>query len=298
MITVKTRHRFLQRPAVRWTGSVLAAGVLLTLGMQAARADTVATSSPGAPDSSAADVVVTASSSTAAAPTSTATTAAPSNPAAPLRARSSVSTQADPSATDPSATDPSSPGDCPTKVTITSVTIDKNLDGSGNVVVNIEHDGQNCPDAKPTTLHIHQNLGKTPTAGSDSVQSNVNYSVGPTFGNSVTFALLSAVEGKCFVQVDASADGIRRGKFFPTGTCPSESIVPSSSAVIPPPVIHSSAEAASSSLPSVTPTVSKTPAPQLAFTGASTAGPVGAAGLLIGSGAWLMAAGRRRTRRH
>jgi hypothetical protein len=219
----------------------------------------------------------------------------------------------------PSSEAPPTP-DCPTAVTITAIDIQQELAG-GQVVVHVAHDGQGCPDAKPATLHIHQNLLSFPHAGSDPVhQSNVNLTIGHDSDDTVLVDLMTAVPGMCFVQVDASSGSIRRGRFFATATCPAESTPPPSSSSPPPssssPPPSSSSPPPSSSSPP--PSSSSPPAPThtrashaiggvatsrvaaqrpLAVTGSHTGAMTGIAALLLGVGTMLCYAARR-PRRH
>jgi hypothetical protein len=291
---------------------VMATSFLLALGAQAALANTSSatttastTSSGAAASTSTSSAEVSVTSSSAAAATSSSAAAAPTT--------SHAATQPTTSAVAPSPT--ATPGKCPDTVTITFVSIDAALDSSGNVVVHIRHTGHSCPDAKPATLHIHENLLSTPQAGSDPAhQSNTDFSVGPQFGDSVSVPLLSAVEGECFVQVDAHAGDIHRGRFFPTATCsetspsessrppttPASSTVPATSTVPVTTPVSSSVEASSSSrsLPTSSSAVAAArTSQQLASTGPHTVGVAGLAALLLGSGSWLLQAARR-PRRH
>ena len=208
----------------------------------------------------------------------------------------------------------SSSPSCPSAVTITALAIQKQLDG-GRAVVDISHDAQGCPDATPATLHVHQNLVPSPQAGSDPAhQSNVDIAVGANFGSSASFDLLTAVPGECFVQFDASAGNIRRGRFFATTTCPAASSSPPASSSGPPAVsssasISSGGSSAISSPPSRRPrtshgvaevATSRTPHLSngpLAMTGAHPRELTGAAALLLGFGTMLCYAARR-PRRH
>jgi len=130
----------------------------------------------------------------------------------------SASTSNDTS-TDSASASPS----CGAVVVITSVTISPALSG-GDVVVTIEHTGQDCPGAAPATLHVHQNLLASPQAGSNADhQWNKDFLIGPDSGNTVTFPLMESADGLCFVQVDVHAGSIAKGRFFPTATCTSAS---------------------------------------------------------------------------
>jgi len=216
------------------------------------------------------------------------------------------------------ATDPPPTSGCPSVITITAIAIQKDLD-NGQVVVDVSHDGQGCPDATPAILHVHQNLSTSPQAGSDlSHQSNVDIAVGANFGSSISFDLLTAVPGKCFVQFDVSAGSIRRGRFFPTATCPAGSSLttpsgspsaagssssPPPTSSTPPPTLprtsHSVANVSTSrSVANVTTSRLPHHHPRpLAMTGAHTGELTGVAALLLGLGAMLWYAARP-SRRH
>jgi hypothetical protein len=166
------------------------------------------------------------------------------------------------------------------------------------VTIGIEHTGPECPSSQPATLHVHQNLLRTPAAGSDPEhQSNNDIAVGPDYGDSVTLPLLAGVVGKCFVQVDVHASGAASGRFFPTADCPQ---VESSSTSVPPPPSTSSVHPTPTTSPvsrGVEATVITQPAPAsttavaaLASTGSYLLGPVLLAVLAIGFGL-LMASG-------
>jgi hypothetical protein len=194
----------------------------------------------------------------------------------------------------------SAANNCPATVVIvlSSITV-----SGGQVTVSFSHTGTECPDAAPSVLHVHENLLSAPHAGSDPVhQLNQNFNIGPDFGDSVTVPLLDAVEGKCFVQVDAHASGVNRGQFFPTATCPSsspsQSVSPSQSTspsqVVNPP---SPPAGPSSSSKAVVPPVSSPTAltnqegPVLASTGVKAQNPLLLGASLLLAGAMLLAAG-------
>jgi len=194
----------------------------------------------------------------------------------------------------------SAANNCPASVVIVldSITV-----SGGQVTVSFSHTGAECPDAAPSVLHVHENLLSAPHAGSDPVhQLNQNFNIGPGSGNSVTVPLLDAVEGKCFVQVDAHASGVNRGQFFPTATCPSsspsQSVSPSQSTspsqVVNPP---SPPAGPSSSSKAVVPPVSSPTAltnqegPVLASTGVKAQNPLLLGTTLLLAGAMLLAAG-------
>jgi hypothetical protein len=170
---------------------------------------------------------------------------------------------------------------------------------AGNqVTISFTHTGPECPDASPSVLHVHENLLRAPHAGSDPVQLNKDFNIGPGSGNSVTVPLLDAVDGKCFVQVDAHASGVNRGQFFPTATCPSSSSSASESSspsqVVNPP----SPPAGPSSTNRVVVPPASSPAPLanqggpvLASTGARAVNPLVIGASLLLAGAMLLAAG-------
>ncbi|MDQ1717430.1 MAG: hypothetical protein QOE89_1383 [Pseudonocardiales bacterium] len=197
----------------------------------------------------------------------------------------------EPTSSEPTSHEPS----CPATVHITIGTISS--DGT-QVTIALEHTGPECASAQPATLHVHQNLLRTPTAGSDPEhQSNNDIAVGTGFGDSVTLPLLAGVVGKCFVQVDVHASGVARGRFFPTADCPQ---VESSSTSVPPPPSTSSVPPTPTTSPvsqGVEATAITQPAPAsttavaaLASTGSYLLGPVLLAVLAIGFGL-LMATG-------
>jgi hypothetical protein len=193
------------------------------------------------------------------------------------------------------------------------------------VTISFTHTGHGCPSSRPALLHVHQNLVVAPRAGSDPAhQRNDDFLIGPNHADQVTVPLLQAAAGKCFVQVDAHADGDARGQFFPTTTCasPSESSpAPSSSATSSSPPSSSAqtstAPASSSAAPSTSQSFlsasetrssamvtfvpagqSQTPASgALASTGVDPVVPLGLAAVLLITGAWLMRWARR-PRRH
>jgi hypothetical protein len=264
---------------VRGLAAVGAAGMLsLFAGTAAAHADG---SDSTATSTSAAE------SSTADAQTSTATSAA----AAPLSVAANSS----------SAESSSASSNCPSVVQIVlgSTTV-----SGGTVTVSFTHTGTECPDAASSVLHVHENLLSTPNSGSDAVhQLNRDYDVTPGFANSVSLPLLDAVEGKCFVQVDVHAGGVNHGRFFPTETCPSESVSPSQSVsasstpsqVVNPP----SPPAATSSSRPVPPASSpaplvnaSSPPPALASTGSRAQNPLLLGISLLLAGSLLLAVGR------
>lgn len=143
---------------------------------------------------------------------------------------------------------------CPAQISVElgSITL-----SAGTVSVNFSHNGHNCPSARPAEMHLHQNLVSSPQAGSDPVhQWNKDLLIGASFGNEVSFPLLQAADGKCFVQVDVKVTGSApHGKFFPTTTCPSPvetSVAPSSTAHTSTPPSTSSASSSSASSSSAT----------------------------------------------
>jgi hypothetical protein len=157
------------------------------------------------------------------------------------------------------STDSASPSpSCGAVVVITSVSISPALSG-GDVVVTIEHTGQDCPGAAPATLHVHQNLLASPQAGSNADhQWNKDFQIGPDFGTTVTFPLMDSADGLCFVQVDVHAGSIAKGRFFPTATCTSaSSSAPESSSA---PASSSAPESSSAPASSSAPESSSAPA--------------------------------------
>jgi hypothetical protein len=189
---------------------------------------------------------------------------------------------------------------CPATVVIVlgSITV------SGNqVTVSFTHTGPECPNAASAVLHVHENLLSTPNSGSDPIQLNKDFDIGPGSGNSVTVPLLDGVEGKCFVQVDAHASGVNRGRFFPTAVCPSsspsQSVSPSQSTsqsqIVNPPTPPSSSSPAKVVVPPVSsPTAQaqeQNSAPVLASTGTRAQNPLVLGASLLLAGAMLLAAG-------
>jgi hypothetical protein len=200
------------------------------------------------------------------------------------------------------ASSSSAANNCPSSVQITLGSIVVN---GSQVVVSFTHTGTECPDAKSSVLHVHENLLRVPHSGSDAVQLNRDYDVTPGFADSVTLPLLEAVDGKCFVQIDVHANGVNHGQFFPTATCPSESVSPSSSTspsqVVNPP----SPPAGSSSAPTKvvvpeesTPAALVNPPPALAQTGARAQNPLVIGASLLLAGSMLLLAGRPGRRWH
>jgi hypothetical protein len=267
--------------AVRGLAAVGAAGMLsLFVGTAVAQADdpaSTATSSSAAESSSADGQTSSAASSTAASSSEASSSAA---------------------------------NNCPSAVQIVlgSITV-----SGSTVTVSFTHTGSECPDATSSVLHVHENLLAVPQAGSDSVQLNRDFSITPGFGNSVSLPLLEAVDGKCFVQIDVHANGVARGRFFPTATCPSESVSPSQSVsasesvsssvsssessssspsqvVNPPtPPAGSSAAGQSNSSPVV---LVNSPTPVLASTGSRARNPLLVGFGLLLAGFMLLVAGR------
>jgi hypothetical protein len=258
--------------------------------------------------------------------------ASPSGSGAPGTATASASATVSGSAS-ATVTDPgsgSSAASCPARVRITLGGI---AVSNGAVTISFTHTGHGCSSARPTLLHVHQNLLVAPGAGSDpDHQRNDDFSIGGNHADQVTVPLLESVAGKCFVQVDAHADGSARGRFFPTATCPSpsqsspsqSSPAPSTSTLSTSPAQSSSppsSSAQSSTLPtstSMAPSTSQSflsasatrasvglsfvpvaqqsqppPSGALASTGVDPAVPVGLAVILLVTGAWLMHWARR-----
>jgi LPXTG-motif cell wall-anchored protein len=281
-----------RRQAICWWTAAIGAGTLALFGPTATAyavdqsgqttAAPVATASSS--DSAVAAGIATQTSSAVSATTSSATAA---------------------SSTTASTSTPSPTAVCPAQVQIVLTSISVSGD---TVLVSFTHTGVECPDATSSVLHVHENLVRTAHAGSDPVQSNRDFAVTPSFGNSVTVPLLEAVEGKCFVQVDVHANGAAHGQFFPTATCPSTtpstSVSPSQSvsasqstspsqsiepsqAVNPPPL--------GSTTPATTPSQAvaiRSEAPTLPLTGARSQNLLVLAGLLLGIGGLLLVASR------
>ncbi len=199
----------------------------------------------------AAGLLVAAGSQRAAAAASPAGSGAPGNATASTSTTASGSVSASGSASG-SSTAPgsgSSAPSCPARVRITLGPI---AVSNGVVTISFTHTGHDCSSTRPTLLHVHQNLLVAPRAGSDPEhQRNDDFSIGGNHADQVTVPLLQAVAGKCFVQVDAHADGTARGQFFPTATCPSPSeSSPSQSSPAPSTSTLSTSPAQSSSPPS------------------------------------------------
>ena len=144
---------------------------------------------------------------------------------------------------------------CPDQVRIT---LGRMTVSGGMVTISFTHNAHGCPSARPALLHLHQNLLRTPRAGSDPVhQWNSDLLIGPSHGDGVTVPLLESADGKCFVQVDAHASGDTRGQFFPTTTCSSASPSPPASSSTAPstPASSSTAPTSSSTAPASSSTV-------------------------------------------
>jgi LPXTG-motif cell wall-anchored protein len=231
-------------------------------------------------------------SDSTAASTSTAESSAPETTvatAAPLSVAATSSTESS----------SASNNTCPSavQIVVSSITV------SGNTVtVSFTHTGSECPSAVSSVLHVHENLLSAPHAGSDSAhQLNQDFDITTGFGNSVSVPLLDAVEGKCFVQVDVHASGVNHGSFFPTASCPSQSISPSQSTSVPPSTVvnpptppaatSTSRPAPSSSSP--VPLVNAPTPPTLASTGSHAENPLLLGISLLVAGSVLLTVGRR-----
>jgi LPXTG-motif cell wall-anchored protein len=150
-------------------------------------------------------------------------------------------------------------------------------------------------------LHVHENLLSTPHSGSDAIQLNRDFDITPGFGDSVSLPLLDAVEGKCFVQIDVHASGVNHGQFFPTATCPSESVSPSQSVsasstpsqVVNPPTPPAATSSSRAVPPASSPVaLVNPPPPVLANTGSRSQNPLLLGISLLLAGSVLLAAGR------
>ena len=260
---------------VRGLAAIGAAGMLsLFAGTAAAHADGT---------DSTATSTSTSESSSADVQTSTAVSSA----AAPLSVAANSSTASS-----------SAANDCPSAV---QIVVDSITVSGSTVTVSFTHTGSECPDATSSVLHVHENLLSTPHSGSDAVhQLNRDFDITPGFADSVSLPLLEAVDGKCFVQIDVHASGVNHGQFFPTATCPSQSISPSQSVsesstpsqvVNPPspPAVSSSSRAVPSTSPIV---LVNSPTPVLPNTGSRAQNPLLLGISLLLAGSLLLVAGR------